>query len=280
MKKIIVFIVSLSMSSISFAALYARDLDGDFSNGHEGVYDDVLNITWLGDARLSTSQTFGVEGIVNGTFLFDGGMSRNTMQLWLAAMNQANYFGYSGWRLPSVSPVNGASFDVTMTWDGSTDFASQISAPVSSVNPYGQSAGFLGSEMAYHYYNNFGAIAPCYGAGEVNENCPNNVVNGPNSLEGGLFTADNQANISLFENLDELSYWVGENFQLENGSTAAWAFELQGGGQSPNFLHFEKQVWAVHDGDIGAAVVPIPAAAWFFLSSIIGLAGFRKLRAA
>ncbi|MGB5326134.1 MAG: hypothetical protein WBN40_12015, partial [Pseudomonadales bacterium] len=37
------------------AALTAVDLDGDLSNGHEGVYDDVLDITWLANARLKSN---------------------------------------------------------------------------------------------------------------------------------------------------------------------------------------------------------------------------------
>ena len=37
----------LFVSLNSFGALHPRELDGDTSNGHEGVYDDVLDITWL-----------------------------------------------------------------------------------------------------------------------------------------------------------------------------------------------------------------------------------------
>ena len=33
----------------------------------------------------------------------------------------------------------------------------------------------------------------------------------------------------------------------------------------------------VHDGDIGATVVPVPAAVWLFSSGLIGMAGLLRL---
>ena len=58
----------LLFSSQASGALSIRDLDGDWSNGHEGVYDDVLDITWLADANYSI--TFGHHLSQNiGTFL-------------------------------------------------------------------------------------------------------------------------------------------------------------------------------------------------------------------
>ena len=50
----------LLFSSQAFAALSIRDLDGDWSNGHEGVYDDVLDITWLADKQILKSNCFGL----------------------------------------------------------------------------------------------------------------------------------------------------------------------------------------------------------------------------
>ncbi|TXT26350.1 MAG: hypothetical protein FD134_594 [Gallionellaceae bacterium] len=78
--------------------------------GGQGVYDTDLNITWLRDANLAVSNTFGVGGInpagTPGIFApidIGGTMKWNTAQSWLAAMNANNYLGFSDWRLPTTS---------------------------------------------------------------------------------------------------------------------------------------------------------------------------------
>ena len=69
--------------------------------GGQVVNDTDLNITWLADANLAATETFGVSGInANGT------MTWNTAQSWIGAMNASNYLGFNDWRLPtSLSPV-------------------------------------------------------------------------------------------------------------------------------------------------------------------------------
>lgn len=67
-------------------------------------YDDVLDITWIADANLAASNTFGVQGIVNSQ------MSWTTAQDWIAGMNAAGYLGASDWRLPlTAQPDAGCS---------------------------------------------------------------------------------------------------------------------------------------------------------------------------
>lgn len=62
------------------------------------VYDDDLDITIVQDLGLATTNTFGVSGI-DGS----GYMDWSTANAWIAAMNSANYLGYSDWRLPHSS---------------------------------------------------------------------------------------------------------------------------------------------------------------------------------
>lgn len=96
--------------------LQARDLDGNTST-IEGYYDTVLDITWLANANLAASNTFGLTYNTNlGNYpgdpygpsyteqiLTDGRMSWGGALHWIAAMNTANYLGYNGWRLPTVT---------------------------------------------------------------------------------------------------------------------------------------------------------------------------------
>jgi hypothetical protein len=61
------------------------------------IYDSDFNITWQQDANLAATNTFGVAGI-SGT----GTMDWSTANSWIAAMNNADYLGYSDWRLPTA----------------------------------------------------------------------------------------------------------------------------------------------------------------------------------
>ena len=60
-------------------------------------YDDALDVTWLADANLAASNTFGVSGINPG-----GSMAWDKANEWIAAMNNAGYQGASDWRLPTI----------------------------------------------------------------------------------------------------------------------------------------------------------------------------------
>jgi hypothetical protein len=56
------------------------------SEDGETVYDTVNDVTWLANANLAQTKSFGIGGINP-----DGSMSWTTAQEWIAAMNAANY---------------------------------------------------------------------------------------------------------------------------------------------------------------------------------------------
>ncbi len=90
--------VALCCVSGAQAALVAGD-------GGQTVYDTVHDVTWLADANLAATKTFGVSEINR-----DGSMSWETAQSWIAAMNAANYLGTNRWRLPETQlPDEGCS---------------------------------------------------------------------------------------------------------------------------------------------------------------------------
>ncbi len=70
--------------------------------GGQVVYDATTNLSWIANANLATSNTFGVSGI--GT---NGSMNWSTAQNWIAAMDASNYLGYSDWRLPTSDTCGG-----------------------------------------------------------------------------------------------------------------------------------------------------------------------------
>ncbi|MGV1099915.1 Lcl domain-containing protein [Thiovibrio sp. JS02] len=65
--------------------------------GNGLIYDEDTNLTWLQNANLAATNTFGVAGINP-----DGSMDWLTAQQWISAMNTANYLGYNNWRLPAT----------------------------------------------------------------------------------------------------------------------------------------------------------------------------------
>jgi len=83
--------LALSLSGGANAVIMESRLGG------QAVYDTDRNITWLADANLAASNTFGVGGIRE-----DGVMNWATANSWIGAMNTANYLGYHDWRLPDT----------------------------------------------------------------------------------------------------------------------------------------------------------------------------------
>ncbi len=67
----------------------------------QAVYDDDLDVTWIADAGLSMSMSFGIGDIITGV----GTMDWFTANDWIQRMNAANYLGFNDWRLPvTVQP--------------------------------------------------------------------------------------------------------------------------------------------------------------------------------
>lgn len=274
MKKILFIGLYLLTANVN-AALHPRDLDGDIYNGHEGVYDDVLDITWLADALIVATNDFGY----GANLAFDGSMGGTTQGLIIQAMNADNggagYLGVNTWRMPQTAPLSGSlPWNLNITYDGSSDQAYQLSAPVDpTYNPNGQSPGFTGAELAYHYYNNFGALGSQWGTG----NTPTGGLPGPSF---GIDTATKSENVSLFTNIQNASYWIGNTVAPGYQMVFGIPDGVQSYGdvnQAGNFSH----LWPVAPGDVGdPLVLPeniplLPLWAAFALATLLVLS--RKL---
>ena len=233
-------VIALSVSSLTHAApvsgqgtwettLQARDFDGNPAT-IEGYYDTVLNITWLADANYA------------GT-----AMNWATANSWAAGLN---INGIAGWRLPTVSPVNGSSFNYFPFYNGSTDIGYNISAP-GTVH-----AGSTASEMAHMFYVTLGDKA------QYN-------TNGTPQAGYGL------TNTGPFSNVQS-GYWLAPEYAPDTAN--AWGFSLDGGLQLNANKTNMAPAWAVHPGSVGASVVPVPAAVWLFGSGLLGLIGVARRR--
>jgi hypothetical protein len=208
--------------------LEARDLDGDIST-IEAYYDTVLHITWLADANLAKSNTFGVDGIRS-----DGSMSWSTASNWILAMNAAGgtgYLGFNDWRLPTVSPIDDISFNMILSSNATTDNGTAAATTDGSDGGWRDSGNSPVSEMGHMYYVSLGNLGFC------DPSSPWCVT----QVGWGL------ANTGPFTNLVDRGYWFG----TELDSSRVWFFYFWQGVQTPNDNFNEILAWAVRDGDVG-----------------------------
>lgn len=76
-----------------------------------------------------------------------------------------------------------------------------------------------------------------------------------------------------FSNLQSYVYWYGVEYALPE---SAWAYYNYEGGQFAYLKNSQFFAWAVRDGDVSA--VPLPTAAWLFLSGMLGMLGINRKR--
>ncbi len=108
-KSILFTAIALIMSTSANSALVSR-------LGGLAYYDTDLDVTWIADANLAASNTFGVSNIASF-----GSMDWHTANLWVDAMNADNgtgYLGYTDWRLPTTTVPDTACSDGSESGSG------------------------------------------------------------------------------------------------------------------------------------------------------------------
>jgi hypothetical protein len=230
---------------------------------YQAYYDTVLNITWIADANLAATNTFGVSGLcTNNDYPCNGIGTMNWSKAteWVAAMNSANYLGVNDWRLPIIVDTGPPGCD----WSyGGTDCQQNVQTKSGNVFQY-EAGQTVYSEMAHLYYVTLGNVGYYDTSGNLT-GCSQTVP--PYCL----------AHSSPFHNVQTKIYWSGWTSVTYSGD--AWGFGFAGGTQY-DFGKFNGfSVWSVRDGDLGAAVVPIPAAAWL-LGSALWVLGWMRRRVA
>lgn len=219
--------------------LQARDFDGNTATT-EGYYDTVLNITWLADANY---------GRAPGTSMdwFDS-------YLWAFRLNVN---GITGWRLPTVNPIDGTTADDDMgSTVGTEDYGFNVSAPGTLY------AGSTASEMAHLFYNTLGNKGFCDPA------TSSDFAHCPEQAGWGL------SNTGPFSNLQSVSsYWSATTFAPN--PFAAWSFGFSQGQQSYTHKSNYFSAWAVHEGNVRS--VP-EAETWTMMLAGLGLVGLALRR--
>jgi hypothetical protein len=192
------------------AALHGRDLDGNPAT-FEAYYDDVLNVTWLADANYA--RTSGRDA--------DGKMTWPTATSWVENLD---YFGVTGWRLPALGPRDGSSYDHTFSNNGTTD----------------EGFGIRGthSELAHLYYVTLGNKGLCTPDDDDPDGCT--VQNG-----WGLKNAGPFLNVGAIA-----GHWTGTESMCPCGSLKTWLVDLATGRQGQLLGTNLQGAWPVRDGDV------------------------------
>ena len=199
--------------------------------------------------QLADTTTFGVLGInANGT------MNWAKSNEWIAAMNTAAYLGTSDWRLPTVGPLNGSTFNYSLSYNGSTDSGYNQSEQGTAY------AGSTGSEMAHLFYNTLNNKGYCDPLLSTAGSC-----SGPQA-GWGLST------VGPFSNLQPYLYWSGTEYAPSTSN--AWTFDFYYGIQYNLNKTSGFYAWAVRPGDI--ALVPVPGAVWLFGGALTLLGAVRR----
>lgn len=235
--------------------LQGRDLDGDATT-IEAYYDTILGITWLADANYSQTSGFDTNGKLGWT----------DANAWV---DNLDINGITGWRLPTVSPVSGLNYNTSLTSDGTTDRGTARTTTDGSDGGWRDSSFTPASEMGHMYYVNLGNL------GRYDPDL--DYVFGLNEQEGwGL------NNTGPITNLFADAYMTGTEATGTGFDSSAFYFAFDSGTQSilSTVYNDPWRVWAVHDGAIGVAAVPIPSALWLFGSGLLGLVGVARRKKA
>lgn len=220
------------VSGAAHAALQGRDLNGS-PDSFEAYYDTDLDITWLADANYAQTSGYDADGLMTWT----------NADTWAA---QLNINGYDNWRLPTVEPVNGSTFNYNLSYNGSTDVGYNITSPQ--------------SEMAHLFYVTLG----------------NPGYNTPAGAVSGCFVSSANTcldNVGPFANLQAYKYWSATEYAPN--TNGAWLFYVHDGFQGANSKDEGFYALAVSPGDVAA--VP-EAQTYALMLAGLGLIGWRARR--
>lgn len=243
------FLHCWAVAALSVVVLGATALAHAASVSGQGTWETTLQSRDL-DGNLSTAEAY-YDTALNITWLANGNasdMNWTDANTWAANLN---INGYTGWRLPMIIDTGLPGCDYAYS---GTDCGYNVDTST--------------SEIVHMWYITLGNKAYYDTTGNPNQS-------GWGLTNTGPFT--HIINVALLHP----NYWTATEYAPD--TSRAWYFGVQLGNQEWDGKSAPHWVWAVHSGDVGAAVatVPVPAAVWLFGSGLLGLIGVarRKKRA-
>ena len=209
------------------------------------VYDTVLDVTWLADANVARTAGASTSGLLN----YDDAQAFAGSFVYHDSVHGADV---GSWQLPSVSPMNGSTWNFAYSSVGLADKSQNQTSPT--------------HQLAHLFNVDFGLL---------NYTAPDGSAPQPNF---GSFT--NAANLSLFTNVQSGTYWSGTPNPITAGQAFAF-FADSGFENSGNLMRNTAYVLLMQPGNVAAnlASVPVPAALWLFAPALAGLGRCARRRA-
>jgi hypothetical protein len=209
------------------------------------IYDDFLNVTWLQDANHAKTSGASADGLLNFA----------DAQAWVAGLS---YFDsvrgatYSDWRLPSVKPLNGSTWRLDQSPDGTSDWGYNVTSPQ--------------HELGHLYYVSLGNLASVRLDGSMRTGTP--------GVDFGL------VNTGPFANLFADKYWYGADSPWNPGSHALGFLAYSGASLLNATRDTLLYAMAVRDGDVAAAAAVPEPGTWALLLAGVGVTAFVARRRA
>jgi hypothetical protein len=220
-------------------------------NGHSARGEKKMNARKLG-ALCAALLSLGLVSTANAT-------------LWgvlPATSGGTDWLAYYDNQL-DITWMADANATTTTTWDGQRAWADGLDI-----------GGITGWRLPSADVNGDNVVIDCDGGGIMG--CADNELGYLFWEEGITFDTP-----SPFTNLQATEYWT--DTELSSDTTQGWRFffdqTANEGRTTTSPKTFNNAGWAVHDGNPGGAVVPVPAAVWLF-GSALGLLGWIRRKAA
>ncbi len=215
-----------------------------------GTWESTLRARDLDGNQLTVEGYF--DTVLNVTWLANanyagGAMTWTEANTWVASLNMG---GIGGWRLPRVTDT------------GAPGCNSSYGGSDCGYNVQTMDGSQIFSEAAVMYYLTLGNLAWYDTAGI-------GVIPGSGLVNTGAFVG--------IQNDASVYYWLsggGTEPRLDR-SDHEWVFEFAGGTQGLADEAVERYVWALHDGDVGASVIPVPGTLLLVSLGLLFLAMFR-----
>lgn len=260
----------LAITTLAGAALLSGAAQAALVDRGGGlIYDTVRDITWLQTATGARDIDGFISTVPNnqGDFVAVGATLRYVDAVaWVDQFEYTNANGVTltNWRLPRLDLIGEPGEFCTAT-DGSCD------------------RGFnnFNGELSALYYDGLNNVGEFFSDGTPTGICVNADL--PPPLDVFLRTCTSNysfidaltGNVVSFQNAEGLAW-----YEIPEGlETTTFLFNMTIGNQDGPFNpgNSLRKAWAVHDGDIANAVIPVPAAVWLFASGL-GLLGWLRRR--
>jgi len=203
------------------------------------IYDDVLDITWTQNAGISSE----VNWIAQAAWADS-----------LSLYDSVRDVTWDDWRLPTVGPINGSSYLLNTTYNGTSDNGYALTTTNGSDGGWRDGDGTPVSEMGHMFYVNLMNLGACTATAQAPSTC---IQQTNRVLSTGIFL---NLTTDPFH-----AYWSNATASPGDG----WIFDPYSGfGARTTNLTRLWSAWAVRDGDVAPSVVPVPAAVWLFGSAL------------